>query len=129
MVATAVVLLIAGCAGSDASVVPSRFAGSYTGIWVNKTNSDDRGTSEWFIDGQGNVAGEDFDPTLDITYTVVGHVDEDGRLSTTATPDNGTAPATLSGNVVVNAVGQVAGDLTWGVDPPLSYNYLLTRRE
>ncbi|MEZ0326544.1 MAG: hypothetical protein ACAH95_11625 [Fimbriimonas sp.] len=126
--ATAAVIAMAGCAGT-ASVTPSRFAGSFGGQWFNTVDADDRGTSEWFIDGAGNVEGEDFDPRLDIAYRVVGHVDESGHLVSTATPNNGTAAAALNGQLEFNAVGQITGVLTWGVEPPLSYNYILTRHE
>jgi hypothetical protein len=107
--------------------VPSRFMGTYDGMWVNVADAQDRGTSVWSVDSSGNVRGEDFDPRNEITYEVVGRIDEEGHLTSMSTPDNGDAPASLDGTMQTDN-GWFTGELVWGVEPPLSYTYTLTRR-
>ncbi len=128
-IALAIGLLCAliGCAG-DSSVTPNRFAGSYTGTWENSADATDAGTSSWHIDGTGAVRGQDLDPTQQITYNLVGHVTDQGQLTSMSSPNNGTAPASLNGPMQFNGQGQLTGLLVWGVEPPLTYRYTFTRQ-
>jgi hypothetical protein len=124
--ATAALFVIAGCAG-DASVTPSRFQGSYTGTWVNVADATDAGTSTWHVDSTGNVTGQDHDAGDAIIYSLSGQLDNEGNLTSLSTPNNGDPTASLNGPMQINNQGQLTGLLVWGVEPPLTYSYTLTR--
>jgi hypothetical protein len=115
-----------GCSG-DNIVVPSRFTGMYDGTWKNIADAQDQGSSVWSVDSSGNISGEDYDPRNNITYHVVGKIDEAGRVTTVSTPDNGQPASSLNG-AMTSENGWFTGQLVWGVEPPLTYNYTFTRR-
>ena len=124
---TAALIVMAGCAGSNSSVTPSAFAGSYTGTWVNTTDATDAGTSLWSVDSEGRVDGQDFDPVRGTTFHVVGRIDAAGHLISNSTPTTGSS-ATLNGDLAFNAQSKLTGQLVWGVVPPLTYTYTFTRK-
>ncbi|HSJ08805.1 MAG TPA: hypothetical protein VK928_02800 [Longimicrobiales bacterium] len=119
-----VLLLLAFTAcGSDTD----GFAGTWTGEWVALADATDRGTSQWTVSENGAVSGTDVDPGRGTTFTVVGTLDENGRLTTISTPGDGSGPASLEGTMTLDGDDGMSGVLVWGVEPPLSYRYTFTR--
>lgn len=126
MTGIALIALFASC-DSYESVEGSPFAGSYSGTWTAVNDPSDAGTSIWTISEAGAVSGTDIDPTLGITYDVAGFINPQGQVTTTATPSNGTGSATLNGTLQFETSSRLAGNLVWGVQPPATYRYVLTR--
>ena len=122
----AAIALLSGC-GYDGSPEGSRFAGTYTGTWVAVNNAADAGTSVWTISESGAVNGVDTDPTLGITYSVIGLINPQGQLSSTATPSNASGGASLNGVLQFETTNRLAGNLVWGVQQPATYRYVLNR--
>lgn len=113
--------MILGCGGSTGL---SPYANVYSGTWVNIDDSTDQGTSNWTIDLDGKVNGQDNDPGRETTFDVEGHIDNNGNLVSTSTPVDG-SPASLNGPMHLEN-GKLVGTLTWGVDPVSHYDYVLT---
>ena len=122
----AVITMMAGC-DSYSTAEASPFAGTYNGTWVAVNDPSDAGTSVWTISSAGAVSGTDVDPTLGISYNVVGYINPQGQVTTTATPNNGTGAATLNGTLQFETANRLAGNLVWGVQPPATYRYVLNR--
>jgi len=124
--APVIFLAVAGCGGSGSTPATAKFAGTYSGTWVNTTNAADAGTSTWTISRDGIIDGHDFDAGRDTTFHVVGEIDGKGNITSVSTPTTGAA-ATLNGPVTFGADGKLSGILAWGVTPVLDYTYTFTK--
>jgi len=126
-IASALLLAAVGCGGSgNSTALAARFAGTWSGTWVNTTNAADAGTSTWTIDANGNVDGHDFDAGRSTTFHVVGKIDPLGSFTSVSTPTTG-AGASLDGPLSFGANGKLSGTLAWGVTPVLDYVYTFTK--
>jgi len=128
LLALLAIVTLSGCS-YDSSANDYKYAGTWTGTWVNVSDASDHGTSTWTIQSSGAVSGTDIDPTLGISYHVAGTITKEGQLTSTATPTPTVgAPASLNGTLALGTGNNsLAGDLVWGVSPPLTYHYTLTR--
>ncbi|MCW5942412.1 MAG: hypothetical protein KIS66_09285 [Fimbriimonadaceae bacterium] len=118
-------LCLTGCAGESGKAF--RFAGVYSGTWVQVGDPTDAGTSNWTVRWDGQVEGTDLDPGRGTTFAVAGKISEGGDLVTVSTPSDGSGAAGLTGRMAFDADGKLTGILTWQVTPPLQYRYTFTR--
>ncbi|MGV3618119.1 MAG: hypothetical protein ACO1SV_22565 [Fimbriimonas sp.] len=116
-----------GCGGSGSNGNVERFAGEYTGTWVNLADAEDAGTNHWTVSADGTITGQDFDPGRDTTFNVVGRINGGGNVTTVSTPSGGGDGASLNGSLSFDNQNRLTGTLVWGTTPPLSYRYTFTR--
>lgn len=110
----ALIVIMSGCGGSMGSaIMPSPFAGQWTGAWSNSANGQN-GTMNVTIGTNGTLTGTVNNATQQAPGTVDGTVRSTGQMNVTLRyPDTNYS---ASGNVIKDSSGHLVGTLQITVD-------------
>ena len=119
-------LAIVGCGGNGTgtSLSTDRFAGTYSGVWINVDDATDSGTANFHFGANGVMTGEEFDPGGVQSGTLVGTIDATGNLTSVLTEE--TEVSDFNGRLALDGSGTLSGILVWQGPPLISYRYTLS---